>query len=81
MWEKGDCNLFASTRYRATGKMTTKTFLSLKRSKTCRTVYCGFKINQDVFKGKVANVFHCFCRFTFVSINCDIGNFVLLFLE
>ena len=31
--------------------------------------------------GKVANVFHCFCRFTFVSINCDIGNFALLFLE
>ena len=29
--------------------------------------------------GKVANVFHCFCRFTFVSINCDIGNFALLF--
>ena len=29
MWEKRDFNLFASTRYRATGKMTTKTFLSL----------------------------------------------------
>ena len=29
MWEKRDFNLFASTRYRATGKMTTKTFLYL----------------------------------------------------
>ena len=29
MWEKRDFNLFASTRYQATGKMTTKTFLYL----------------------------------------------------
>ena len=46
--------------------------LSFKRSKTCRTVLRVFNISPDVF--------HCFCRFTFVSISCDIDNFVFFFL-
>ena len=47
--------------------------LSFKRSKTCRTVLRVFNISPDVF--------HCFCRFTFVSISCDIDNFVFFFFS
>ena len=46
----------------------------------CRTVLCVFNLSQDVCEGKMSTVFHCFCPFTFVSISCDIDNFVC-FLE
>ena len=63
--------------------MTTETFLYLLNGQKRAEQYIVVSklVIQDVFKGKVATVFYCFCRFTFVSINCDIGNFVLLFLE
>ena len=66
-------------RHHVTGKMTTKTFLYLFNGQKRAEQYYVFNISQDVFKERAPTVFHCFCRFTFISISCDIDNFVLFF--